>query len=75
MIADVASVSGYISEEEKDEMMTYIMSVMASGLYQGSFLKGVDDFTTMLSTTTRKVKPRRVLCRTTSLRRHRSAAC
>ena len=48
MIADVASVSGYISEEEKDEMMTFIGTVMVSGLYQGSFLKGVDDLSSAI---------------------------
>ena len=48
MIADVASVSGYISEEEKDEMMMFVGTVMVQGLFNGSFLKGVDDLSNAL---------------------------
>ena len=43
MVADVAQYSGEISETEKDEAMYAIAGIAVSGLYQASFLKGVDD--------------------------------
>lgn len=43
MVADVAQYSGEISEAEKDEAMYTIAGIAVSGLYQASFLKGVDD--------------------------------
>ena len=43
MYADIAQVSGFVTEEEKDEMFGYVTGIMASGLYQGSFLQGIDN--------------------------------
>ncbi len=43
MVADVAQYSGEISDVEKDEAMYTIAGIAVSGLYQASFLKGVDD--------------------------------
>lgn len=43
MVSDVAQYSGEISDAEKDEAMYTIAGIAVSGLYQASFLKGVDD--------------------------------
>jgi hypothetical protein len=42
MIADLAEMSGYMSSTEQDETMSMISYVMVSGLFQGSFLEGMN---------------------------------
>ena len=44
MVADVAQYSGYMSRDEQDASMMVISGIMVSGLYQASFLQGVDNF-------------------------------
>ena len=43
MIADVAQYSGYMSRDEQDASFMVISGIMVSGLYQASFLTGVDN--------------------------------
>ena len=47
MITDVGTVSAFLDDEEKDTAMAGIVSVMASGLYNSSFLAAFGDFTDM----------------------------
>lgn len=42
MIADLAEMSGYMSETEQDETMSMITYVMVGGLFNGSFLEGMN---------------------------------
>jgi len=43
MVTDVASYSSYMSTQEKDASMAMIVGIGTTGLYQASFLKGVND--------------------------------
>jgi len=43
MIADVAQYSGYMTRDEQDASMFAITGIMVSGLYQASFLQGIDN--------------------------------
>ena len=43
MATDVASYSSYMSVQEKDASMAMIVGIGTTGLYQASFLKGVND--------------------------------
>ena len=43
MVADVGMYSAYMDQTEQDEVMAGIVSIAASGLYQASFLSGVDN--------------------------------
>lgn len=43
MVADVAQYSGEMTGQELDESMFAISSIVVSGLYQASFLKGIND--------------------------------
>jgi hypothetical protein len=45
MIADVAEYSAYLDPEEQDAMMTVVVSMGVSGLWQASFLKGLNSLT------------------------------
>ena len=42
MMADLGQYSAYMDQTEQDEVMAGMVSIMTSGLYQASFLTGVD---------------------------------
>ena len=44
MVTDVGTVSAFLDDEEKDTAMAGIVSVMATGLYNSSFLSAFGDF-------------------------------
>ena len=44
MVTDVGTVSAFLDDEEKDTAMAAITSVMATGLYNSSFLSSFGDF-------------------------------
>ena len=43
MVTDVASYSSYMSTQEKDAAMSVVAGIGVSGLYQASFMKGIND--------------------------------
>ena len=43
MVTDVASYSSYMSAQEKDASMAMVVGVGVTGLYQASFMKGIND--------------------------------
>lgn len=45
MVADVGEYSSYMSQDEQDASMFAIAGIMASGLYQASFLQGLNTLT------------------------------
>lgn len=42
MMADLGQYSAYMDATEQDEVMAGMVSIMASGMYQASFLQGID---------------------------------
>ena len=42
MMSDIAMFSGYMDGNEKDDLFAGVVGIMASGLYQASFLTGVE---------------------------------
>ena len=42
MVADIGMYSGYMSGDEKDELFAGVVGIVTSGLYQASFLQGVE---------------------------------
>ena len=51
MVSDVAQYQGYMSQQEKDTSMFMIAGIAATGMYQASFLTGVDNFMEMWNDT------------------------
>jgi hypothetical protein len=49
MVADAGMYSSYVDYSSQEEWMAGIAGIMASGLYQASFLRGIDDLMSLLT--------------------------
>jgi len=50
IVADLGMYSGYMQEADQDETMASVVSIAASGLYQASFLRGLEPLVKLLQT-------------------------
>jgi hypothetical protein len=50
IVADLGMYSGYMKQSEQDETVAGVVSIAASGLYQASFLRGLEPLVKLLQT-------------------------